>query len=168
VRATAKGAEQARTLVGEARQDAEHSGQVVGRAVQAMDSIEQSARQIGQIIGVIDEIAFQTNLLALNAGVEAARAGDAAVNQMDQVVQRNAAMVEESTAAAASLKTETAQLVELMGRFKTGAVAAAVEPEPTARRARPALRPLQSNRRTSAALASRLSMEESTEGWEEF
>ena len=42
-----------------------------------MDGIANSSRRIGQIIGVIDEIAFQTNLLALNAGVEAARAGDA-------------------------------------------------------------------------------------------
>ncbi len=45
-------------------------------AVQAIGGIEASSRQVAQIIGVIDEIAFQTNLLALNAGVEAARAGD--------------------------------------------------------------------------------------------
>jgi methyl-accepting chemotaxis protein len=77
VKNTAEGARRVRDLVSEAGQDAERSGEVVGRAVQAMGSIEQSAREIGQIIGVIDEIAFQTNLLALNAGVEAARAGDA-------------------------------------------------------------------------------------------
>jgi methyl-accepting chemotaxis protein len=50
---------------------------LVRDTVQAMSGIETSSKQIGTIIGVIDEIAFQTNLLALNAGVEAARAGDA-------------------------------------------------------------------------------------------
>ena len=59
------------------RENAAKSGEIVKSAVGAMEAIEQSSRQISQIIGVIDEIAFQTNLLALNAGVEAARAGDA-------------------------------------------------------------------------------------------
>ena len=169
-----------------------------------MGGIETSSRQIGQIIGVIDEIAFQTNLLALNAGVEAARAGDAgrgfavvasevralaqrsaeaakeikglitastsqvsqgvelvgatgkalgrnvvqvaeidivvsrivvsaqeqasalhqvntALNQMDQVTQQNAAMVEETTAAAHMLNQESDELASLVGRFRTGA-----------------------------------------------
>jgi len=77
VRRTAQGATEANTVVSAARTDAEHSGEVVRQAVDAMSAIETSSNQIGQIIGVIDEIAFQTNLLALNAGVEAARAGDA-------------------------------------------------------------------------------------------
>jgi len=64
-------------MVDEARRSTEQSSSVVKDAVSAMGRIEQASREIGQIINVIDEIAFQTNLLALNAGVEAARAGDA-------------------------------------------------------------------------------------------
>jgi len=60
-----------------ARNTAEKGGAVVKDAVAAMGEIEQSAQKIGDIIGLIDEIAFQTNLLALNASVEAARAGEA-------------------------------------------------------------------------------------------
>jgi len=77
MRTAAAGAEHARQLVGAARDDAAKTEQVVNKAVAAMGDIKTSSQQIGQIIGVIDEIAFQTNLLALNAGVEAARAGDA-------------------------------------------------------------------------------------------
>src|SRR6202042_1565024 len=77
VKKTAEGAAHAGQIVGQAKSNAERSGVVVREAVSAMSGIEQSSRQIGQIIGVIDEIAFQTNLLALNAGVEAARAGEA-------------------------------------------------------------------------------------------
>ena len=77
VRKTADGAIHAIQVVTTAKADAERSGAVTRGAIAAMGEIEASARQITQIIGVIDEIAFQTNLLALNAGVEAARAGDA-------------------------------------------------------------------------------------------
>ena len=203
VRKSAAGARKASDLVATARTEAEHSGAVMREAVDAMDGISRSSSQIGQIIGVIDEIAFQTNLLALNAGVEAARAGDAgkgfavvasevralaqrsaeaareikglisasgaqvgegvrlvgdtgealhrivervaeidllvseiaassaeqatglnevnaAVNQMDQVTQQNAAMVEEATAATHSLNSETTALMRLVGRFALG------------------------------------------------
>ncbi len=201
VRKTAGVAREASEVVTQTRSQAETSGAVVQDAVRAMGAIETSAGEIGQIIGVIDEIAFQTNLLALNAGVEAARAGDAgkgfavvasevralaqrsadaakeikaliaasatnvgqgvdlvgrtgqaltaivqqvvridqlvseiassaqeqalglsevntAVNEMDQVVQQNAAMVEESTAATISLKNEASELARMVGRFR--------------------------------------------------
>ncbi len=215
VRRTADGAEQARSVAAAAKQDAELSGTIVANAVQAMGEIEGSARQISQIIGVIDEIAFQTNLLALNAGVEAARAGDAgrgfavvasevralaqrsaqaakeiktlisssgghveqgvrlvaetghslqrilgqvsrvndvvvqiaasaqeqasglaevniAINQMDQVTQQNAAMVEQSTAASHSLAQDAAGLEKLTERFQTGAEATPTAAPPAA------------------------------------
>ena len=77
VRKSAEGADHARAVAAAADEEAQKSAAVVGQAVEAMNAIAGSARQISQIIGVIDEIAFQTNLLALNAGVEAARAGDA-------------------------------------------------------------------------------------------
>lgn len=73
---TAEGAKRTRQAVAAMQADAENSGEVVRRAVTAMAGIEQCSRDIGKILGVIDEIALQTNLLALNAGVEAARAGE--------------------------------------------------------------------------------------------
>jgi methyl-accepting chemotaxis protein len=77
VRKTADGARQAQAIGEAAHRDVEQSGRVSQDAITAIGVIESSSRQIGQIIGVIDDISFQTNLLALNAGVEAARAGDA-------------------------------------------------------------------------------------------
>jgi methyl-accepting chemotaxis protein len=76
VKQNADNAGQANQLALAAREQAEQGGMVVGKAVQAMSGINESARKIADIIGVIDEIAFQTNLLALNAAVEAARAGE--------------------------------------------------------------------------------------------
>jgi methyl-accepting chemotaxis protein len=211
VRKSAESASEARNVVTTAKADAESSGEVVRETVNAMSGIESSSKKIGNIIGVIDEIAFQTNLLALNAGVEAARAGDAgrgfavvatevralaqrsadaakeiktlisasgaqvatgvklvgdtgkalgriveqvnrlnvlvgdiagssqeqatglaevntAVNQMDQVVQQNAAMVEQTTAASHSLASEAEALGRLVGQFQIGADSHQQEP----------------------------------------
>jgi methyl-accepting chemotaxis protein len=76
VRQNADNARQANQLAAGAREQAEKGGDVVGKAVAAMSAINESSKEIADIIGVIDEIAFQTNLLALNAAVEAARAGE--------------------------------------------------------------------------------------------
>jgi methyl-accepting chemotaxis protein len=76
VKQNADNAAQANQLALAARDQAEQGGAVVGKAVDAMSGINDSAKKIADIIGVIDEIAFQTNLLALNAAVEAARAGE--------------------------------------------------------------------------------------------
>ena len=77
VQETATGAHAVSQTITLADREAGEGGEVVRRAIEAMAAIENSAQEIGQIISVIDGIAFQTNLLALNAGVEAARAGEA-------------------------------------------------------------------------------------------
>ena len=104
VKRSAEGAGQASKAASAARIDAERSGEVVQQAVEAMSQIETSSKQIAQIIGVIDEIAFQTNLLALNAGVEAARAGEAG-RGFAVVAQEVRALAQRSADAAREIKT---------------------------------------------------------------
>jgi methyl-accepting chemotaxis protein len=120
VKRTAEGSNHARTIVSAARADAEHSGTVVRDAVTAMGEIEKSSQQIGQIIGVIDEIAFQTNLLALNAGVEAARAGDAGrgfavvASEVRALAQRSADAAKEIKALISTSTLQVSQGVKLV------------------------------------------------------
>ena len=76
VNQNSENAQHANQLAIAAREQADLGGKVVGEAVVAMSEINSASKQIADIIGVIDEIAFQTNLLALNAAVEAARAGE--------------------------------------------------------------------------------------------
>ncbi|QCO67839.1 PAS domain S-box protein [Luteimonas yindakuii] len=73
---TASNADAAFALTGSANQAADGGAVAVGRVTEAMRDIAASGRKVGEIVGVIDTIAFQTNLLALNAAVEAAHAGE--------------------------------------------------------------------------------------------
>ncbi len=104
VKKTATNTKEASTSVVAAKSAAEEGGRVVETAIKAMGEIEQSSKQITDIIGVIDEIAFQTNLLALNAGVEAARAGDAGKG-FAVVASEVRALAQRSSEAAKEIKT---------------------------------------------------------------
>src|SRR5574344_1509241 len=210
-------ARQANQLASTAAQAAERGGAVAEQVVHSMQNITQSSRKIGDIIGVIDGIAFQTNILALNAAVEAARAGEQgrgfavvasevrslaqrsaeaakeikglittsvqnvdegsqqveqagqcmqeivssvrrvsdligeitassseqrdgigqvnqAVANLDQMTQQNAALVEEASAAAASMSEQAQRLAQVVAAFNvgTGASTQAVRPAPAA------------------------------------
>ena len=76
VRQNADNARSASALVVSASRHAQDGGHAVGKVIATMEMIKDSSRKMGDIIGVIDGIAFQTNILALNAAVEAARAGE--------------------------------------------------------------------------------------------
>ncbi|MGZ5043629.1 MAG: methyl-accepting chemotaxis protein, partial [Methylobacter sp.] len=76
VQHNAQNAQHANQLAAEASFIAGQGVAVVGQVVLTMADINESSRKIGDIISVIDDIAFQTNILALNAAVEAARAGE--------------------------------------------------------------------------------------------
>ncbi|MFN3514415.1 MAG: methyl-accepting chemotaxis protein [Phenylobacterium sp.] len=121
IRKTAEGAEAARRMVAEARDAAVNSDGVVTQAIEAMSRIERSSDEIGQIIAVIDEIAFQTNLLALNAGVEAARAGDAGkgfavvASEVRALAQRSAEAAKEIKNLVSTSGAEVQGGVQLVG-----------------------------------------------------
>ena len=95
---------------------------MAGAAVAAMDEITQSSQRIGEIVGMIDEIAFQTNLLALNAAVEAARAGDAGrgfavvAAEVRQLAQRSSAASKEIKTLIGASDSHVRRGVELVNK----------------------------------------------------
>ncbi|WP_419908018.1 methyl-accepting chemotaxis protein [Hoeflea sp.] len=119
-------ADEARKMVSEAKVDADESGEIVEKVIKAMDELEGSSKKIGQIIGVIEDIAFQTNLLALNAGVEAARAGEAGkgfavvAQEVRELAQRASNAAKEITTLIDASDGQVTTSVELVN--KTGAV----------------------------------------------
>jgi methyl-accepting chemotaxis protein len=98
---SASQARQANALAQDACHVAEAGGRTVQSVVSTMESISASSRKIGDIIGMMDSIAFQTNLLALNAAVEAARAGEqgrgfaVVANEVRQLAQHSAEAAKE-------------------------------------------------------------------------
>jgi methyl-accepting chemotaxis protein len=121
VRSSTENMKETRKLVQSARTSTVASTEVVERTVDAMQRIETASREISQIIGVIDEIAFQTNLLALNAGVEAARAGEAGkgfavvAQEVRELAQRSANAAKEIKALINNSGTEVLEGVRLVG-----------------------------------------------------
>jgi methyl-accepting chemotaxis protein len=121
VRSATEHVTSANVAVRGASDEAERSGDVVRRAVEAMGGIDRSSNEISEIISVIDGIAFQTNLLALNAGVEAARAGDAGkgfavvASEVRALAQRSADAAKDVKARITASSAQVTAGVELVG-----------------------------------------------------
>ena len=120
VRQNAANAQQADQAATATRQLAVGGGEIAGQAVAAMSNIEDSSRQIREMVGLIEEIAFQTNILALNAAVEAARAGDAGrgfavvANEVRALSQRSSQALKEIKTQIASSDASVTVGVELV------------------------------------------------------
>jgi methyl-accepting chemotaxis protein len=108
VQQTAQAARAADELVAAASRQAAAGGDVVSRMTATMERITAHSNKIGDIIGVIDGIAFQTNILALNAAVEAARAGEQG-RGFAVVASEVRSLAQRSAAAAAEIKTIIAE-----------------------------------------------------------
>jgi methyl-accepting chemotaxis protein len=104
VRQNADNAQQANALARAASSSAARGGDTVGEVVRTMADISSASQKIGEIVGVIDGIAFQTNILALNAAVEAARAGEQG-RGFAVVASEVRALAQRSATAAKEIKT---------------------------------------------------------------
>ncbi|MBL0375052.1 globin-coupled sensor protein [Rhizobium sp. KVB221] len=131
IKSTAAGAQLATRTVGDIKQHADESANVVRKTVAAISAIETTSKQIAQIITVIDEIAFQTNLLALNAGVEAARAGDAGrgfavvASEVRALAQRSASAAKEINGLISASTDQVREGVRLVGETENWLTAVA-------------------------------------------
>ena len=159
------------------------STQQVGEGV---DLVGETGKALQQIVIQVGEIDVLISSIAASAQEQATGLAEVnvAVNQMDQVVQQNAAMVEQSTAAAHSLKSETSELSRLMSRFQTGtaevsgrssapapraSAPARPAPAPASAHSRPAPSPARAmTRKIAATFGANALKPADDDGWEEF
>jgi methyl-accepting chemotaxis protein len=156
---SADAAKEIKTLIANSTSQVARGVQLVGDTGQALNGIVGKVAEIDTLISGIAQ-SSQEQATGLNQV-------NAAVNQMDQVTQQNAAMVEQATAAAANMKTESGNLAGLVSRFQTGDAvdhrsAAPASRAPMAQRPapRPSARPIPQMRPGSSAAAA--------PEWEEF
>ena len=125
VRSSSAGADEASDMSLEAQQKAEQGRDIASRAVEAMQSIQSSSKEISKITSVIEDIAFQTNLLALNAGVEAARANEAGrgfavvATEVRALAQRSSDAAREINELLSSSSEQVKQGVDLVDKTGT-------------------------------------------------
>jgi methyl-accepting chemotaxis protein len=155
---SADAAKEIKTLIANSGAQVERGVKLVGETGRALGEIVE---KVGQIDGLISEIAQSSKEQATGLSEV-----NVAVNQMDQVTQQNAAMVEEATAASASLRSEAGELRQIVGRFKVGAAPSA-DTAPAAPRERPGA--IQKTRLTPrATMPVRGAAAPALDSWEEF
>jgi methyl-accepting chemotaxis protein len=161
---SADAAKEIKTLISASTEQVGQGVSLVGETGEALTRI---VAQVADITNVVSEIAASAQEQA--TGLHQV---NTAVNQMDQVTQQNAAMVEQSTAASHSLAQEAEELSRLVGRFQVGEAAAAAQARPAARAARPAqpvaqMKSVSSHAGGGGALR-KPEPSANTDSWEEF
>ena len=162
-----------------AQRSAEAAKEIKALIASSSDQVQRGVRLVGDtgkalggIVAKVTEIDALIAEIALSSQEQASGLGqvNTAINQMDQVTQQNAAMVEQSTAAAANLKTEAQELADLVGRFKTGDGAGGGTRPEIARPGRhaPARNPVRTAQARIAASVRSGSRQPAVGTWEEF